>query len=340
MTQFGRSVRAIWHSTIRQWWFVLAGFRGAVSEGLKFLVSIVLTFTAGDAWSHAPSLPLFTPQVTLFDLLRPGDNPVQRFIIGSFGVISAYVLGWLLVGLMPARQRQRPAHARLMASMALVFVTVNLTALALAIFVFKYDWHTIGANNWVLLVFGSFTLSTYCVIGVITAMAGARATWRTGGRALAVSLLLVFVNLGLPQSWNIMVHIHTMESIPLWVRLIPLLFTTCVIEPVALFVYAAVAAGENLWTAIRKGVSFLGRHAWVALLIGAVLFISDPAVFGIDGMIMWWGRSVVSSFYRTIVIPLDKALPYIHAFLALCVCAVAAQHYADVTARKDPPAIV
>jgi hypothetical protein len=223
-----------------------------------------------------------------------------------------------------------------MASMALVFVTVNLTALSLAIFVFKYDFDTVGANNWALLVFGSFTLSTYCIIGVITTMAGARATWRTSGRALTVSLLLVFVNLALAQSWNVMVHILAMESIPLWAGLILPLFRACVIEPVALFVYAAVAAGENLWTALRKGVSFLGRHAWMALLIGAVLFISDPAVFGIHGKIMWWGRSVVSPFYRTIVIPLDEALPYIHAFLVLVALAVASQYYADVNRWEAP----
>jgi hypothetical protein len=249
-------------------------------------------------------------------------------------VVSAYVLGWLLVGLLPARHERRPRHALLMLEMACVFVAANLTALALSIFVFKYDWHTITSTNWVLLVFQSFTLSAYCVVGVVVAMTGARATWRTAGRALAVGLSLFFINLAFERSsgWVLAHLFSNMDFAPLWAGLLPLVLMIGVFTVAALFVYAAVADGENLWMAFHKGLAFLVRHAWVALVTGTVLLISNPSVIYVIDRILWWfGRSYASPFDSNS----KFSLMDVHTFLVLMALAVASQYYADVKKGRD-----
>jgi len=331
MRQFGRSVRAVWHGTIWQWWFVLAGFSRVVSEGARFIVSIVLMYTLGDAYA---GVAIFTPELTLWYLGTAGNDPLRWFNARALQVVTAYALGWLLVGLLPAWRKRRPRHALVMLEMACVFVAANLTALALSIFVFKYDWHTITSTNWVLVVFQSFTLSAYCVVGVVVAMAGARATWRTAGRALAVGLLLFFINLACERSsgWVLAHLFFNMDFAPLWAGLLPLVLMIGVFTVAALFVYAAVADGENLWAALRKGLAFLVRHAWVALVTGTVLLISNPSVIYVIQKILWWlGGSYASGFDGNSKVSLMD----VHTFLVLVALAVASQYYADVNRRKE-----
>jgi len=318
-------VRAVWHGTIWQWWFVLAGFSRVVSEGARFITSIVLMYTLGEAYS---SVALFTPELTIYHLLRPGADPLQWFNARALEVVTAYVLGWLLVGLMPARHERRPRHALLMLETACVFVVVNLTALALAIFVFKYDMRTISSTNWVLLVFQSFTLPAYCVVGVVVAMAGARATWRTAGRALAVGLSLFSINLACERSsgWALARLFSNMDFTPLWAGLLPLVLVIGVVTVAALFVYAAIADGENLWVALRKGLLFMAHHLWAALTLALVLYFSNPSVIHvIEKIVSWLGVGYASGFdANSRFSSMD-----VHTFLVLVALAVASQYYAD-----------
>jgi hypothetical protein len=330
MRQFGRSVRAVWHGTIWQWWFVLAGFSRVVSEGARFIVSTVLMYTLGDAYS---GLALFTPELTFIHLGTAGGDPLRWFNARALEVVTAYILGWLLVGLLPARHERRPRHALLMLEMACVFVAANLTALALSIFVFKYDWHTITSTNWVLVVFQSFTLSAYCIVGVVVAMAGARATWRTAGRALTVGLALFFINLACERSsgWVLAHLFSNMDFAPMWAGLLPLVLMIGVFTVAALFVQAAIADGENLWMAFRKGLAFLLHHLWLAFAVGTVLLISNPSVIYVIEKILWWlGRSYPSGFDGNS----KFSLMDVHTFLVLVALAVASQYYADVKRQR------
>jgi hypothetical protein len=330
MKQFGRSLRAVWHGTIWQWWFLLAGFSRVVAEGASFVVSIMLMYTLGDAYA---GMALFTPELTLWYLGTAGNDPLQWFNARALQVVTAYALGWLLVGLLPAWRKRRPRHALVMLETACVFVAANLTALALWIFVFKYDSHTITSTNWVLVVFQSFTLPAYCIVGVIVAMAGARATWRTASRALAVGLSLFFINLACERSsgWVLARLFSNMDFAPLWAGLLPLVLMIGVFTVAALFVYAAVADGENLWTAFRKGFSFVVRHAWVALVMGTVLLISNPSVIYVIEKILWWlGRSYPSGFDGNS----KFSLMDVHTFLVLVALAVASQYYTDVKRQR------
>ncbi|HEX7608464.1 MAG TPA: hypothetical protein VF370_03990 [Candidatus Cryosericum sp.] len=343
MKQFGRSLRAAWHGTIWQWWFLLAGFSRIVAEGVRFVVSTVLMYTLGDAYA---GMDLFTPELTLWYLGTAGNDPLRWFNARALQVVTAYALGWLLVGLLPAWRKQRPRHALVMLETACVFVAANLTALVLWIFVFKYDSHTITSTNWVLMVFQSFTLPAYCIVGVVVAMAGARATWRTAGRALVVGLSLFFINLACERSseWVLARLFSNMDFTPLWAGLLQPALTIGVFTVAALFVYAAVADSENLWAALRKGFSFVVHHAWVALVTGTVLLISNPSVIYVIQKILWWlGGSYASGFDGNS----KFSLMDVHTFLVLVALAVASQYYADakkprvaeqVTSAKSVPA--
>jgi hypothetical protein len=221
-----------------------------------------------------------------------------------------------------------------MLEMACVFAAANLTALALSIFVFKYDWHAITSTNWVLVVFRSFTLSAYCVVGVVVAMTGARTTWRTAGRALAVGLSLFFINLACERSsgWVLARLFSNMNFAPLWAGLLQPALTIGVFTVAALFVYAAVADGENLWSALRKSLAFLLHHVWLALAVATVLFISNPSVIYVIEKILSWLRVSYASGFNA---DSKFSLMDVHTFLVLVALAVASQYYADVNKRKE-----
>lgn len=343
MKQFGRSLRAVWHGTIWQWWFVLAGFSRIVADGVRFVVSTVLMYTLGDGYA---GMDLFTPELTLWYLGTAGNDPLRWFNARALQVVTAYALGWLLVGLLPAWRKQRPRHALVMLETACVFVAANLTALALWISVFKYDSHTITSTNWVLVVFQSFTLPAYCIVGVVVAMVGARATWRTAGRALAVGLSLFFINLACERSsgWVLARLFSNMDFTPLWAGLLQPALTIGVFTVAALFVYAAVADSENLWAALRKGLAFLLHHLWLAFAVGTVLLISNPSVIYVIEKILSWLRVSYAS-------GLDGnsrfSLIDVHTFLVFVALAITSQYYADakeprvaeqVTSAKSVPA--
>jgi hypothetical protein len=331
MTQFGRSVRAIWHSTIRQWWFVLAGFSRIVAEGARFVVSIVLMYTLGDGYA---GMALFTPELTWMHLLSPGVAPSLWFDARVPEVVTAYVLGWLLVGLLPAWHERRPRHALVMLGTAGVFVAVNLTALALAVFVFKYDRTTITSTNWVLLVFSAFTLPAYCIVGVVVELAGTHATWRTAVRAVFVGLILFLVDVVCQRSsGQVLARLFSnMDFTPLWAGLLEPILTIGILTVSALLVYAAIADGENLWMAFRKGLGFLLHHLWLAFAVSTILLISNPSVIYVIQKILWWlGRSYPSGFDGNSKFSLTD----VHTFLVFVALAVVSQYYADVKRRKE-----
>jgi uncharacterized membrane protein len=58
---------------------------------------------------------------------------------------------------------------------ACAFVHVNLPALALAVFVFRYDWTSLTAGSWVILVVHTFILPVYCMPGLVMMFADGHA---------------------------------------------------------------------------------------------------------------------------------------------------------------------
>jgi hypothetical protein len=330
MKQFCRSLRAVWHGTIWQWWFLLAGFSHIVAEGVRFFVSTVLMYTLGDGYA---GMDLFTPELTLWYLGTPGNDPLRWFNARALQVVTAYALGWLLVGLLPAWRKQRPRHALMMLETACVFVAANLTALALWIFVFKYDSHTITSTNWVLLVFQSFTLPAYCIVGVVVAMAGARATWRTAGRALVVGLALFLIDVA-RQHWSeeALARIFAgVSRVPLWADLLPQALMIVVVAVAALFMYAAVADGNNLWRAVGKGIAFQVHHVWLSLAMGTILFISSPAMVHAIETVSWWlARPAVLSY------PGKFSMKDVYSVVFLVALVMASQYYNDVTHQTSP----
>jgi len=280
-------IQAAWRRTIGHWWFLLAAFPSVVGEAVRFLMSVLLLFVAGDAYTGTS---LFLPELSLSQLPPSGWPPGPWFWARVPEILSTYLLGWLLVGLLPARQRHRPHHAVAMLWTACVFVGVNLATLALTAFVFRYDRTTLTAGSWVLLVVHTFNLPVYCLGGLVMTLAEKHAGWPTmAGIVILRFLVLVVQTAGRSVQAAVPAWLVPGADIPpLLAGLLVPLVTTGILTTSAVVAAAAVTVEQNLWKAARKTCSLLATHPAPAATAACLLLLTDQTVGSVLANTLAW----------------------------------------------------
>jgi hypothetical protein len=69
-------IQAAWRHTVHHWWFLLAALPRLVAQVVRFLVSVLLLFVAGDAYTGGN---LFLPELSVHQLPTPGWFPGPGF---------------------------------------------------------------------------------------------------------------------------------------------------------------------------------------------------------------------------------------------------------------------
>ena len=280
-------IQTAWRHTICHWWFLLAAIPSVVAEVVRFLVSVLLLYVAGDAYTAAN---LFLPELSFYQLPTSGCSPGPWFWGRVPEILSTYLLGWLLVGLLPARQRHRPRHAVAMLWTACVFVGMNLAALALTAFVFRYDRNTLTAGSWVLLVAHTFNLPVYCLGGLVMTLAEEHAGWLT----MAGIIILRFLVLLAQTAGN-----NMQAAVPAWLvpgvdippllagLLVPLV-TTGIFTTSAVVAAAALTVEQNLCKAARNACLLLATYRAPAATGACLLFLTDQTVASVLANTLEW----------------------------------------------------
>jgi len=280
-------IQAAWRRTIGHWWFLLAAFPSVVGEVVRFLVSVLLLFVAGDAYTGAN---LFLPELSLYQLPPSGWPLGPWFWARVPEVVSTYLLGWLLVGLLPARQRHRPHHAVTMLWTACVFVGMNLATLALTAFVFRYDRTTLTAGSWVLLVVHTFNLPVYCLGGLVMTLAEEHAGWPTmAGIIILRFLVLLAQTAGRSVQTAVPAWLVPRADIPpLLADLLVPIVTTGILTTSAVVAAAVATVEQNLWKAARNTCSLLATHPAPAATAACLLLLTDQTVGSVLANTLAW----------------------------------------------------
>ena len=280
-------IQTAWRHTICHWWFLLAAIPSVVAEVVRFLVSVLLLVVAGDAYTAAN---LFLPELSLYQLPPSGWPPGPWFWARVPEVLSTYLLGWLLVGLLPAQQRRRPRHAVAMLWTACVFVGMNLAPLALTAFVFRYDRTTLTAGSWVLLVVHTFNLPVYCLGGLVMTLAEEHARWPTMAGVIVLRFLVLLaqtagrsVQTAVP-AWLV----PSADIPPLLAGLLVPIVTTGILTTSAVVAAAAVTVEQNLWKAARNTCSLLATHLAPAATAACLLLLTDQTVGSVLANTLAW----------------------------------------------------
>ena len=273
-------IQVAWRHTVHHWWFLLAALPRLVAQVVRFLVSVLLLFVAGDAYTGGN---LFLPELSVHQLPTPGWFPGPWFWARVPEILSTYVLGWLLVGLLPARQKHRPHHAVVMLWTACVFVGVNIATLALTAFVFRYDPNSIAPGSWVLLTVRTFNLPVYCLGGLVMTLAEEHAGWLTmAGIIILRFLVLLAQTAGASMQAAIPAWpVPGADIPPLLAGLLVPLVTTGILTTSAGTVAAALTDQQNLWKAVRNTCSLLATHPASAATAACLLLLTDQTVAAI-----------------------------------------------------------